>query len=615
MGKPIHKYARKTHQSQQQEMEALKSLNELSNIYNSFTDGIISCIFLYAKRSVTFDLFNLGRKSRFSHDDEKLYFYYEKLMKSYGEAIKYYDENSALILNKDIKSIVYGIYSVLVSRISMNGETEENIKNPITVEKKEIINNYVGAFLKEYEIIAQKCAENLFNESKPHYFQVFIKEFGVDFALGLINEIEKEMEKEYFKELYGLEADAEKQILISLNDIENRQQTKYYMDLLEKEIELLSTIIKIQVKAIEVNIRLNGVRLAEKQVVDGFLNSVADCYEEISGFLKEELYHEQQEIQSYEQFLSKMKERLDAKEIFPTQIYEKFKQRYDKSILNLENSIKMVIALKIDNKLNKNAFIYELNKIISENANLAMELTLAFKSCAEFIDKNKEIYCENEICKGIYETINIKIEGLTEAINDFKDDCGAFLEDIKKEEQIVSEDEKAEVVNYAYDILISNEFGRNLNLKALKELIANCISNERCGALIEVIEKYISGKKQAVLKKASAYKKDNLLYEMSTFEEIVNYSVSRLRENDDEMIGKFVDCIDETLKTLLNVLSKHNIMPIIPAAYEQFDGKEHEVIMAEKQEGFSKGQIIKVMNTGYKQDGIVLMRANVIAAK
>jgi len=62
-------------------------------------------------------------------------------------------------------------------------------------------------------------------------------------------------------------------------------------------------------------------------------------------------------------------------------------------------------------------------------------------------------------------------------------------------------------------------------------------------------------------------------------------------------------------------LRKNNITPIRPNPQEIFNGKEHEVLVAEKQEGFNKGEIIKLVGSGYRYKDVVLMRANVIAAR
>ncbi len=54
---------------------------------------------------------------------------------------------------------------------------------------------------------------------------------------------------------------------------------------------------------------------------------------------------------------------------------------------------------------------------------------------------------------------------------------------------------------------------------------------------------------------------------------------------------------------------------IAPKPHDIFNGKEHEVIMAEKNNDFKKGEIIKLINSGYKNKNYIILRANVIAAK
>jgi len=46
-----------------------------------------------------------------------------------------------------------------------------------------------------------------------------------------------------------------------------------------------------------------------------------------------------------------------------------------------------------------------------------------------------------------------------------------------------------------------------------------------------------------------------------------------------------------------------------------FNPKEHEVLMAESNADFKKGEIVKVMNSGYRRKDLILLRANVIAAR
>jgi len=121
---------------------------------------------------------------------------------------------------------------------------------------------------------------------------------------------------------------------------------------------------------------------------------------------------------------------------------------------------------------------------------------------------------------------------------------------------------------------------------------------------------------QAKLDKASLrYKKEALLYEISTFEEILYYSVSRLRESTLPHVAAAVQILDETIFVLEEHIRTRGITIIRPNPHEPFNGREHEVLTAEEQEGFAKGQIIKTMVSGYKQNDQVIIRANVVAAR
>jgi len=115
--------------------------------------------------------------------------------------------------------------------------------------------------------------------------------------------------------------------------------------------------------------------------------------------------------------------------------------------------------------------------------------------------------------------------------------------------------------------------------------------------------------------KLTKFKKEQTLYEISTYEEIQHYSISRLRDSDCEHIAEFVAVLDQSAEKMEAILKEHGITPIRPAPGSVFNGREHEVLMAEAHEGFAKGEIIKAMNSGFRQKDNVLLRANVIAAR
>jgi len=113
----------------------------------------------------------------------------------------------------------------------------------------------------------------------------------------------------------------------------------------------------------------------------------------------------------------------------------------------------------------------------------------------------------------------------------------------------------------------------------------------------------------------AAFKKDCVLYEISTFGEIIDCSVARLRGSAEIGVGSFVAMAYEVFDRLNIVLANYGIEMIKPKPPEIFDAKRHEVLMAEVADGFIRGQVIRVLSCGYRQGNKVLVRANVICAK
>jgi len=152
-----------------------------------------------------------------------------------------------------------------------------------------------------------------------------------------------------------------------------------------------------------------------------------------------------------------------------------------------------------------------------------------------------------------------------------------------------------------------------------KDTIQDFLNERRNhGIFQEQEEKYTKVMAQGVEKAGKTifrYRKETLLYEICTFEEILFYSVTRLRESTLPQIEEGVKILDETFATLESLLANKEITVIRPAPHEAFNGREHEVLTAEEQEGFAKGEIIKTMTSGYKQGDKVILRANVVAAR
>ena len=151
--------------------------------------------------------------------------------------------------------------------------------------------------------------------------------------------------------------------------------------------------------------------------------------------------------------------------------------------------------------------------------------------------------------------------------------------------------------------------------EAIANFLASASSLEVFATYSSQLAKHILNASTKIEKASFRFKKETLLYEISTFEEILYHSVSRLRESPMPCIAVAVNMLDETFAKLETLLTEYSIAVIRPAAHEPFNGREHEVLIAEETEGFAKGEIVKVMTSGYKYKDQVILRANVIAAR
>ena len=106
-----------------------------------------------------------------------------------------------------------------------------------------------------------------------------------------------------------------------------------------------------------------------------------------------------------------------------------------------------------------------------------------------------------------------------------------------------------------------------------------------------------------------------LLKEIITFNEILNYSIEILKNTEFEDILMYIQMAEEANSLINTTLSEHGIEKIGPKKGELFNSRENVVIMAEKYENMKKGTIIKTVSDGYKKDDKIIIKANVIAAR
>ena len=273
------------------------------------------------------------------------------------------------------------------------------------------------------------------------------------------------------------------------------------------------------------------------------------------------------------------------------------------------NKLNLYVKKTIDDYFTnlKEAEIYQLRKNIFETELLLKDIGEIFKDISEKCKINQESF-DNPIIKGIIEAIDIKIDSFTEGWNYFFEEIPEkfnqnFIDDVKKDELVLN------ICNFITKSLythISSDISELLKLSENEDFFVEFFNS---------FNKSMQNLNTFVSKKLLSFSRDTIFYELSTFDEILHYSVSALRNEEDAYITEFVQMMDECVENIKILLSKNNIYRIEPLPHTPFNAKEHEILMAESLEGFNKGEIIKFVNSGYKKGDEVLLRANVIAAK
>lgn len=496
--------------------------------------------------------------------NEKIYDYYKRIIDYYKTAVEVYDLKKGEIVSEEVIQIANGIEDILECQINKFDEVNEktgNQSNPIFEEKEKIIDMNLKMFSKDILIIYEKI--------------------GADFD-GLNIE-------DYFMDIYKMYFSAVKNCFIQLNDIDSRRIASMYYEFLKQEWESLSVIIKVQADVLERKTQYPE----EYTVIQSFLMSLREGYQHLSKQINE-MEKGFKEAVFYGDFINQFDDDFKKEIILCFKKSKKGSEDYKKHFEYCNSGF----IEKLKDNFEEVARIEKIEAKIEEMIFFAEKIISKFQFLYNYWKLNSENYREtdfNEIIVGISETVNIKIQNIREGIFEFTDKSKEIIMKIPASEKYdklfifcKDFDEKSDDIdNYVNGIII--KFDKLFNKY-------RDISNK--------IEKLIL-----------SLKRDSILFEVSTFEEIMNYSVSRMRNSQNMYVEEFVQNMDFVFDELNQVLSVVGVEIIAPKPHDAFNGKEHEVIMAEKNSDFKKGEVIKLMNSGYKEGKYVILRANIIAAK
>lgn len=500
--------------------------------------------------------------------DEDIFTIYKKIIDNYICFLNQI-ENNNFKFNDDVLKNLSGIISVLKSQVSFFCEEKHIDINPIYTEKKSITAKYLDNIYKDIDNLCNENFENTDLENvKDNFVNVCLDSYRQNLTV----------------------------CFNAINDIENRKQISHFNDVLAEEIEILSSIIKLQITPLEKLCKYDE----EKETIDALLMPIIEVY--------------QQTGKSFDTLNNKIKN-LDTNININ---FDEDNENIKKTILTFFENIKQpdqlckeeafVIFEKYIQHLKQNIIKQQQQNVDLTKAKIEKILKLSnhikndFKNIEQYISKNKNIYEKSQlynIIQGIYESISIKVDNIQEKENE------TFLNKDKMYQNMENSLKNLEYLKINYDFELIYEHLKNDTLQNIRDYTD-----------FKNIQKDLEQSFVIYTKKLDDFLKNTILFEISTFQEIMYYSVVRLRESNEEPIKQFIKYIDSVEQNIENELTKNEIIIIKPNPHDMFDTKEHEVLIAEKNDDFLKGQIIKVINYGYKKkDNGVIKRATVIAAK
>ena len=529
--------------------------------------------------------------SRLGIKESELYTNCVKLMLAYREAISLYERFQSDIISTEAAEIISGIITVLVSRLREFEEsgTSGNNVNPITEERQTIVKDAL-------DNMKMKISE------KWDCGKVYSKQA----LLTVVREkILPALYEDYIDILHTCKG--------RLDDLNERREMQFYLTLMEDEWEILSTIIKIQVRALEQVVE-HAANALEKIAIHKFFSILREAYQHFgkaSTEISAVFYHsddiiEERKPQSYHDFESYVITRLDIPDAEVFAFWYKLSDAELKADVFRKNVIQEASAIFGRFKMDFLKSIYSFRRLISDEMMLASEMIRIFDELYTTWPSAGTNDLYSEIIRGVGETIEIKIDSLKENTEVMKTECTSMVDTIQAENIPNITPDEIETEN-------AKEAVWQLWLENPENFEASCEELPIFYKRKEINCRKITDMNEKLEKRLLKFKRDILLYEISTFEEIIFYSISRLRE--DEKYLHAAELADDTLYKLEVLLKKNNIDVIRPKPHERFNPKEHEVLMAEPNPEFKKGEIVKLMNSGYRQNDVILLRANVIAAR
>ena len=485
-------------------------------------------------------------------------------------------------ISQEAKALLDGICEVLISRLSQFfAKFPSGLGSPVRTEKIRIIEEAAMILAEEIDK-TDYCVKAL--ESLQQH--------------DLISEVYVDFPPETVENIYSIYTESLLDGLTKLDDLHSRKIAGYFMDLLEREWEELGNIIKVQVGALE---ERSGPH-TEDDSVSKVLGMLREIYQHLGPVIEEYNNLFASGRPHPDSFISKDDFHACAKEL-------RFCIRFDAcEFLGLLNEEVKVQIGKLSAEFAKAT--YKVKRLISGDLLLSAEIAKTFSQLLDTLpNSNEEI--AGAILGGIKETTEIKISSLRESMKEFEESGEKHIKALGQVGQTM--DIPDEIIQKIADS-VKSSWLNSLPDDAFKFFEA-CLGGDEFLPAREFIEKIIDAELQKVEKTLIVFKREVLLYEVCTFEEILTHSVPKLESSECADTLQAAVLLRDVFKELEIILKKNNISVIRPEIRSEFNAKEHEVLVAEKNDDFAKGEIIKVLTAGYLYKDNVILRANVVAAR
>ncbi|MDR1687933.1 MAG: nucleotide exchange factor GrpE [Clostridiales bacterium] len=594
---------------------------ELAALCTNYANKIISRIFLLIQNGAKDKLEDASNEfSVFLPTAENPYNYCRHLMDSYLNINQSIATLQASFLAEPVRSIFIGIASVLESRLNDFNEEDTAGQNPIALEKLELTQSALEKFAAAFdEFKNMQTSKAYISKYAESIIPEFMSGFERQSAVNFVNSAAENISRDLFGGIYGIFNENADQLIKTLNNMEKRPQITKYFDILKNEFDELSTIIKQQIFEIETRMLLMDREGGEYKAAFEILTLFRETYQHTGNSignineLMESLHNKSAAACSFDDFCAFLKNSASAENVFSVSEFDGAREEFLKISEELRGEYAAELRSLSQYALAETSFghvIYQVKKHTADNKALACGLKDTFGKIIIYFEENESLLKSLpnfDIIRGIYDTVKIKVVCLEENTELLSETELSLLSQGQDKIQGINaaEIEKAAGDKYLEWLLSEND----------NPAFAEVLESQTYLDFMDKRKKQHDTLLDTAFKKSTEYKKEYLLFEVSTYEEIINYSVSRLKEAEQPETLSFAQICADVYEELLSGLKRNNIIPIRPAPHDMFSAKEHEVLMAEKNDEFQKGEIIKLMNSGYKQEETVIMRANVIAAK